>query len=323
MVGFFGCIPRFLKAHSDIVLMSLGSVGLVGTTVAVAKEAPKAETAVMEAELDKMKAWAEENGTNEVPKEVGKLSVWEKTKTVAPIYWPAILLGAATLGCFWGAFIIGAKQQAALVAAYGGLAAQFSQYREEVKAEHGEEADKRAFEFSKRKIKDLQEEIKQLKENTGPFLYEFAALPGVVFEKDPGQIDNVLMHFNRNAMLRGFNTLDELFHFCGIPESCYDVNAAKKYGWKEYENEVTFGIIYIDFYFIPTKNRNGRTVYVIDSYVPPYELEVDYGYEGNVDGHLYEDRNVDKAVKYAEQLDVDHETLKGLTHWCAYAPRPI
>ena len=77
----------------------------------------------------------------------------------------------------------------------------------------------------------------KLKETHGPFLYEFATLPGVIFEETPAQMSNALMHYNRNCLLRGGNDLAELYAFAGIPESCYDKKEARKYGWQEYENE--------------------------------------------------------------------------------------
>ena len=325
MVGFFGCIPRFLKAHSDLVLMSLGSVGLVGTAVAVAKEAPEAETAVMEAELDKMKAWAEENGTNEVPKEVGKLSVWEKTKTVAPIYWPAILLGTATLGSFWGAFIIGAKQQAALVAAYGGVLMQFAQYREEIKSEYGEEADKRALEFSKQKVRELQEEVEQLKidkkkeieqlkadnkkeikrlrEENGPYLYGITTLPGIIFEAKPVDMQESLYHYNRNLVLRGEASFDELYQLIGIPETCYDKAMAASYGYNEYVNETDYGVRYADFEMRGVFAKDGRMINMITPAFAPYHIDCfDADFDGFASEYPDYDETKAKAIQLAENF---------------------
>lgn len=335
-MNFFGCIPRFLKAHGGWVLTALGSLGLVGTVILTAQETPEAKRLVEEAEADSYSKWMDENVFPEESldpedfdaqmkenwENAGEwpdLTLWEKVKVAAPVYLPAILLGTGTLACFWGSQIFNAKKQAALVAAYGALALQFDQYREAIRAEHGEEADKRAYEVSLAEVQKLKNEIVKLKESHGPFLYEFATLPGVIFEETPAQISNALMHYNRNCLLRGGNDLAELYTFAGIPESCYDKKEARKYGWQEYENEVSWGAPYVDFMMAPVKNRFGRTVYVIDSQIPPYEVEVDYGFEGRVEDRLYEGYNPALARAFAEEIGGD-EVVKVPEDLICYAP---
>lgn len=325
-MGFFGCIPRFLKAHAGWVLTALGSAGLVGTVILTAKEAPKAEEAIGIAASEKISAWIDENHLDavdlskidEFPEET-ELSFWEKTKIAFPIYIPAILTGAGTLACFWGAQIFNVKKQAALVAAYGTLAMQFDQYREAIKAEYGEEADKKAYEVSQMEVKRLRKELEKLKEENGPFRYEFATLPGVIFETTPKQISSAFMHFNRNMMMRGYGNLAELYMMAGLPESTYDVKDASEYGWTEYENEVNFGSAYTDFDIQQVKNRHGRDVRVINPVVPPFELEVDYGFEGNVEEHLYSGYNPAMARAFAEEIGED-ETIKIDSDWECYIP---
>ena len=242
-MGFFGCVPRFLKAHAGWVLTALGSAGLVGTAVLVAKEAPVARQTIEVAALQDHEDWMRENvypegsldpeefdiqlaENLEAAGEWPGLSFWEKTKIAFPIYIPAILTGAGTLACFWGAQIFNVKKQAALVAAYGTLAMQFDQYREAIKAEYGEEADKKAFEISQREVKKLQKEIELQKKENGPFLYTFASLPGVIFEAKPGQVFNGLMHYNHNAMNFTEVHLAMLYRFVGLPDGSYDISEA-------------------------------------------------------------------------------------------------
>ena len=308
-MNFIGCIPRFLKAHAGWVLTALGTAGMVGTVILTARETPKVQETIADAEIDHISDWIEENhidaedlaDMDDFPKEA-YLTTWEKTKIALPIYLPAILLGTGTLACFWGSQIFNVKKQAALVAAYGTLAMQFDQYREAIKAEYGSEADKKAYEISRMEVKRLQEELSKLKEECGPQLYEFAALPGVIFEAKPDQMTNALSHFNRNMTLRGSNTLAELFAFSGIPDCCYDKDLADQHGWQEYENEVDYGARYVDFYYDQVKNSYGRTVNIINTYVPPYELDVDYGFEGNPEEHLYDGQNFALAEAYASAM---------------------
>ena len=177
-MGFFGCIPRFLKAHAGWVLTALGSAGLVGTVILVAKEAPEADEALHFAEQDKITDWMDENHLDaddlavmgDFPRETA-LTFWEKTKITFPIYIPAILTGVGTLACFWGSQIFNAKKQAALVTAYGVLTMQFDQYRQAIKAEYGEEADKKAFEISQMEVNRLRKEIAKLKADNSDEYY--------------------------------------------------------------------------------------------------------------------------------------------------------
>lgn len=328
-MGFFGCIPRFLKANAGWVLTALGSVGLVGTVILVAKETPEVEDNMEVALVKKVNnaakaIWLEDQERDQYEImdqawDTTDWTFWDKAKVAIPIYLPAILTGAGTLACFWGGQIFNAKKQAALVAAYGALVMQFDQYREVIKAEYGEEVDQKALAVSQAETKRLRGEIQKLKEESGPFLYTFATLPGVIFEERPEQIYNALMHFNRNCILKGGNTLDELYQFAGLPDGCYDKSEAEKYGWQGYENEVNWGVSYVDFALVPIKNNYGRMVYVIDSYVPPYEVGVDYGYEGNVENYLYSGYNPTEAKFYAEKLG-NAEVIGISTDHLCYAP---
>ena len=335
-MGFVGCIPRFLKAHAGWVLTALGSAGLVGTVILATREAPVALKKIEHAAAKDHEEWMCENVYPEESldpedfdremaenlKNAGEwpgLTFWEKTKIALPVYIPSILLGTGTLACFWGAQIFNAKKQAALVAAYGALTMQFNQYREAIKAEYGEEADKKAYEVSQMEVRRLRKEIEKIKEENGPFRYEFATLPGVIFETTPKQISSAFMHFNRNMMMRGHGNLAELYMMTGLPESAYDVKDAFEYGWTEYENEANFGFAYTDFDIQQVKNRHGRDVRVINPVVPPFELEVDYGFEGNVEEHLYSGYNPDMARAFAEEIGED-ETIKVDSDWECYIP---
>ena len=335
-MNFIGCIPRFLKAHAGWVLTALGSAGMIGTVILVGKEAPKAERKMEIAADNKRSEWMENMvypDMNLEPEEYDaqlsenlrnagecpELTALEKVKIAAPIYLPAILMGAGTLACFWGSQIFNVKKQAALTAAYGALVMQFDQYREAIKAEYGEEADKKALEVSRMEVNRLRAELKKLNEECGPQLYEFASLPGVIFENRPAQITNAIMHYNRNLMLRGWNDLQELYHFVGIPESCYDKKEASEYGWQLDENEVTWGVTYVDFYFQKVKSKFGKEVNVIYNYVPPFEVNVDYGFEGDSTTREYDKYNVDMAKTFAETLGSD-EIIRIDPNWECYTP---
>jgi hypothetical protein len=130
---------------------------------------------------------------------------------------------------------------------------------------------------------------------------------------------NALAHYNRNLILRGWNDLHELYRFSGVPESCYSKEEAATYGHQLDENEATWGVIYVDFEFQQVKNREGRTVNVIYSFVPPYEVNIDYGFEGDSLNREYEKYDPNMAAEFAKASGSD-EIIKVDQDWNCYAP---
>lgn len=265
-MGFFGCIPRFIRDHAGWILTALGSAGFVGTVILVGRETPRAQEAIVNATVEKSRE-AAPDGT-----EVVELTTWEKIKAAAPAYIPSMVVGAVTMGCFWGSQIFNARQQTLLFAAYSSIAMEYEQYRKEIRQEYGEEADKRALISARAEVKRLKEEIKKLEKEKAPLLYGIETLPGVVFEAHPIDIQESFMHWNRDLRVRGYNTLDELYRFIGIPEKVYDPGEAEQYGCNEYENEVDWDIGYVDFGVQGITNRDGEIIHMITFSIPPYML---------------------------------------------------
>lgn len=323
-MGFFGCIPRFLnrlKPYTGWILTGVGTVGTVGTVILAAKEAPEVKAELSMSYFEKYQkvadmfppedgmftdAWHDEHQSEY------ELTLWEKVEIAAPIYLPAILMGIGSLGCFWGSQIFNQKTYNNLLGAYGALAMQFDKYRDIIRNNYGEEADKKAYLQSQAEVRKLLGEIKMLREENGPFLYEFATLPGVIFEAKPAQIFNGLMHYNRNFLLGGMNDLYNLYTFCGLPDSCFDVPEAFAYGWQQYENAASWDCVFLDFEFTEVKNRDGRPVNIISPFIPPYEVNVDYGYEGNAydNEHLYPGFDFDKARDFAKMSSANDRFIE-------------
>lgn len=74
------------------------------------------------------------------------LTVLETIKVAAPAYIPAILTGASTIACIFGANALSRRQQAALMSAYALLDNSYREYRNKVEELYGEGADKRVIE---------------------------------------------------------------------------------------------------------------------------------------------------------------------------------
>lgn len=130
-MGFYGCIPRFIKNHAGWILTALGLGGMTATVVLTAKAAPKVDDEISE-EITKRWYDEETNGNDAQTiycdngkvsyHPLPKLTFGEKFEIAAPKYLPAFLVGLASAGCFIGAQIISQRQNMALLAAYGVLA---------------------------------------------------------------------------------------------------------------------------------------------------------------------------------------------------------
>lgn len=264
-MGFYGCVPRFIRDHAGWILSGLGCAGLIGTNALTAKAAPAAKEALIQAAADKQE----------------KLTILEKAKVMAKHYWPSLISGAATTACIIGGQAVSARQVTGLVAAYGALATQFSQYREAIRDEYGEEADKKALILARAELRKTKALMAEMAAKNGPFLYGMAWMPGVVFEAEPRDVENSLMHWNRNLCLRGYNDMAELNDFLDIPQMCWNREAYEQYGYYQYEDEVTFGVGYVDFEIFEIETRNGPVKMLYTPSVTPYRMDVDYGFEGD------------------------------------------
>lgn len=293
-----GCVPRFIKGHGSLILTILGAVGLVATVVETAKQAPKAEEELrnelhwkIHHRVDEMMDEAEANGHGQEPEDwtddehaelydlaerETSLTVMEKIKVAGPYYAPVILLSLATMGCMAGAHILNVKKQAAILSAYALLQQDFKAYRQEIRDEYGEEADRRAWMESQKRVKVLEEEVKRLENIKGVCNFGIATIPGLIFRSDMANVERAMLHFNRNLILRGWGTLDELYSFLGLPEGQWKFVKKENdedFGWNAYINEVEFGVGFLDYRLVECETKDGEKAYLIDFDIAPYRIE--------------------------------------------------
>ena len=116
---------KFVKKNASTILTVAGGAGVVATAVLAAKATPKAMRVLEEAKEEKQE----------------DLTVLEKVQIAGPAYIPAIVTGAATIACIFGANILNQRQQAALMSAYALLDNSYKEYRAKVTEIYGKEAD--------------------------------------------------------------------------------------------------------------------------------------------------------------------------------------
>ena len=102
------------KSKISTVLTIVSAIGVVGTSILVAKETPKA--------IQLLKKEEEEKGE--------KLTTLEAVKIAGPAYIPAIIVGVSTIACIFGANILNKQHQASLMSAYALLDRSYKNYRD-------------------------------------------------------------------------------------------------------------------------------------------------------------------------------------------------
>lgn len=134
------------KKRSPEILMTLGTIGVVTTTVVACVQTRKLDDVLTEHEetLARIKKLREESAELGEPNEYGKETAMlygNTTFKIARLYALPLTMGVASLFCFFGAHRILKKRTLALAAAYNALDMGFKQYRGRVAERFGEEVE--------------------------------------------------------------------------------------------------------------------------------------------------------------------------------------
>lgn len=155
----------YLKKYSPEILIGIGVVGLVASTVTACKATLKVDE-ILKDTNEKLEAVKEvkaqvENGSikaeyddKTAAKDKGIIYV-QCGLRIVKLYLPSVTLGIAGIGCILGAHNIMQKRNAALLLLYKGVEESFNNYRNRVVEEYGEEKDKE-FAYGLRKEKTVE-----------------------------------------------------------------------------------------------------------------------------------------------------------------------
>lgn len=204
----------FLSRNASTILTVLGGVGVVGTAVLAVKATPKALALVEEAEVEKGE----------------KLTTWETVKTAGPAYIPAVVTGASTLACIFGANILNKHQQAALASAYALIDNAYKEYKGKLKELYGEEAHNNIIDaLAVEKAEDVRVANYNLTSYCDLSIEDGSSEPRLFYDEYSNrffqttieQVMNAEYHINRNFVLRGYVTLNEFYEFLGLEQTEY------------------------------------------------------------------------------------------------------
>lgn len=238
-------ITSFLKKNAGVVLTVIGAVGVVATAVMSAKATPKAIELLEEAEAEKGE----------------ELTLTEKAMTAAPAYIPALGIGVATLVCIFGANVLNMKQQAALTSAYALLNRSYSAYKQKAGELYGDEANAKI-----RKAVAEEQCIKSKFEPSDEKLTFYMFDCDKYFESTKEEVLSAEYHFNRNFILRGYASLNELYEFLGLPKT----EEGEHLGWSVDSGFEFYGYAWVDFIHDICRTDDGMEYCIISMPFAPH-----------------------------------------------------
>lgn len=218
-------MKNFLRRNSSTILTCVGAVGVVATAVMAVKATPKVLTLI-------------ENAKEEKGEELTK---WETVKIAGPSYIPAVITGAATVACIFGANVISQRQQATLMSAYALLDSSYKEYKNKVDELYGEEAGKRIREEI---AKDKYAGDGSLTDDSKELFYDFYS--GRYFESTKEAVMQSQYETNRKLFVNCAVGLNEYYELVGLetlPEyedigwACGQMDEMYWHPWIEFGHE--------------------------------------------------------------------------------------
>lgn len=254
------------KKHSPEIMLGLGVVGVVASTVLACRATLKLNEVLEEKEetMEKINEYVEENGYSDKYTEQDKAKdttiVYAQTAVkVAKLYAPAVVLGVASLGSILYSHKILSGRNVAVSAALAASTKGFNEYRKRVVERFGEEVDRELrydirYEEVEKTVTDKKGKEKTVKEtvevaHAEPSIYARCFDEGCAqWTKDPEcnriTLQNLQNYANDRLRLKGYLFLNEVYQMIGFEET----KAGQIVGWfydpenPELQNHVDFGI---------------------------------------------------------------------------------
>lgn len=287
-----------VQKHSPEILMGVGIVGTIASTILACKATTKVSKIIDEKnqQINNVHVCLEDNDVeyNEDDSKKDLTIIYAQTGLkLIKLYAPAIIIGTLSLTSIVSGHRILQKRNLALAAAYTAIDNGFKKYRNNVVERFGEEVDKelrhniKAVEIEKKTIdKNGKEKIKKetayIIENPLDNISEYARFfdeycPGWRKDNEYNLMFLRRMQDNANEKLKaqGHLFLNEVYDMLGIPRT----TAGQVVGWI-YDKNNKKGDNYVDFGIYDAHNERKR------AFVNGYERSILLDF--NVDGPIYE-----------------------------------
>lgn len=251
----------FIKKNAGAILSVMGSIGVVATAITAARAAPKAIKLLDDAR--------EEKGS--------KLSKMEIAQIGFKTYLPVGLVSAATITCIMSANVLSRNKQANITSAYALLDQSYKDYRRKVIEMYGEETDHKIIEaIAVDRAKEVHISASYMFDNVDLSLDDRSGKPALwyeeyskrFFEATIEQILSAEYHLNRNYILRGCATINEMYDFFGLDP----VEWGDDLGWEPMDESE----FWIEFNHFKAKLDDGTEFYILDLPFAPRKAEIGY-----------------------------------------------
>lgn len=251
----------FIKKNAGTILSVMGSIGVVATAITAARAAPKAIKLLDDAR--------EEKGS--------KLSKMEIAQIGFKTYLPVGLVSAATITCIMSANVLSHNKQANITSAYALLDQSYKDYRRKVIEMYGEETDHKIIEaIAVDRAKEVHISASYMFDNVDLSLDDRSGKPALwyeeyskrFFEATIEQILSAEYHLNRNYILRGCATINEMYDFFGLDP----VEWGDDLGWEPMDESE----FWIEFNHFKAKLDDGTEFYILDLPFAPRKAEIGY-----------------------------------------------
>lgn len=208
------------KRHSPVIMVAMGTTGLVGSAVMAVSATPKAMQLIEEEKgriNREIYLEAEENGTRVEP--IDHLHPLDVIKLTWKCYAPAVILGAASIGCIVGGMNVNLRRNAALATAYTLSETAFKEYREKVVDTVGEKKEKAVREeIHKDMITENPPTPQEVIVTDGGSVRCYDAWSGRYFLSDRNTLERVVNELNRKMIdsFGSYVSLNDFYYGIGL-----------------------------------------------------------------------------------------------------------
>lgn len=175
----FGTSLLQIRKFSPEILTAVGVVGVVVAGVMASRATLKLEDVIDESQL-RLKVTRQRDSVSDYYENSLSKAYLKNTMSLVKLYAPAVTLGAASIICIVSANGIMRKRNIALAVAYKGLEQAYSNYRERVVDEYGEEVDRKLYlGLCEEDVTDpetgktIKKQILDPKKSGNPYVFEF------------------------------------------------------------------------------------------------------------------------------------------------------
>lgn len=236
---------KSISKHSPEILTAVGIAGMATTVALAVRATPKALKQIDEAEKEKGE----------------KLTKVEVVKATWKTYIPTAISGVASAACAIGANSVHTRRQAALYSAYKLSETAYTEYREKVKEEIGEEKEKVVHQ------KAVEDHINNLAFHEDGVVYTghgntlfFDPISKVVFRSSQNYIEKTINNLNWKMTMGNepYISLSDFYAENDLP----DYALGNELGWRTDKG-------CIDISFPAAKTNTGEPCLQIEYLVPP------------------------------------------------------